>query len=263
MPDEKPISRRHFLKLLGYLGVVSLGGLGALRELYQKGPHSFRSASSPLVTPTSVLPSLVQTVFAQTTGSWSLGKNTTVVAIHAALTSSGKIFYLAGSSYCINTASGPYTARLLDPTTSIETSVALYNDLFCSGATQLSNGNIFVCGGTKLYDVDVNNCNGQWHGANYAYEFDITSSTLIQLNPMKQGRWYPTCVSLANGKVLIVSGNDEYGGYNYLTEIYDPATKSFSISYNPSGNGTYCVGSGAVSICPGAGAPCYGGQTKG
>ena len=103
MPDEKPISRRHFLKLIGYLGVVSLGGLGALRELYQKGSPSFRSASSPLVTPTSVFPPLIQTAFAQTTGSWSLGQNTTVVAIHAALTSTGKIFYVAGSSYCINT----------------------------------------------------------------------------------------------------------------------------------------------------------------
>ena len=120
------------------------------------------------------------------------------------------------------------------------------NDLFCSGATQLPNGNIFVCGGTKLYDIDVNNCNGQWHGGNYAYEFDITSGTLIQLNPMKQGRWYPTCVSLPNGKVLIVGGDDEYGGYNYLTEVYDPATKSISISYDPSSNGTYCVGSGAI-----------------
>ena len=125
------------------------------------------------------------------------------------------------------------------------------NDLFCSGAAQLPNGNIFVCGGTKLYDIDVNNCNGQWHGGNYAYEFDITSGTLIQQTPMKQGRWYPTCVSLPNGKVLIAGGDDEYGGYNYLTEIYDPATKSISIIYNPSGNGTYCVGSGAISKLPG------------
>ncbi len=180
MPDEKPISRRHFLKLIGYLGVVSLGGLGALRELYQKGSPSLLSASSPLATPTTVFPPLIQTAFAQTTGSWSLGQNTTVVAINAALTSTGKILYVAGSSYCINTASGPYTARLLDPNTGIENNVALSNDLFCSGATQLPNGNIFVCGGTKLYDIDVNNCNGQWHGGNYAYEFDITSGTLIQ-----------------------------------------------------------------------------------
>jgi hypothetical protein len=61
----------------------------------------------------------------------------------------------------------------------------------------------------------------------------------------------------------LVAGDDEYGGYNYLTEIYDPATKSISVSYNPSGNGTYCVGSGATSTCPGAGTPCYGGPNQG
>ena len=46
------------------------------------------------------------------------------------------------------------------------------NDLFCSGQAQLANGNIFVCGGTLLYDIDVNNCRGTWHGGNCAYEFD-------------------------------------------------------------------------------------------
>ena len=180
-----------------------------------------------------------------------------------ALTSTGKIFYVAGSGYCINSAAGPYTARLLDPTTGNESNVPLSNDLFCSGAAQLPNGNIFACGGTKLYDIDVNNCNGQWHGGNYAYEFDVNSGTLIQQTPMKQGRWYPTCITLPSGKVLIVSGDDDYGSYNYLTEIYDPATKSISIIYDPSGNGTYCVGAGQTSNCPGAGTPCYGGPNQG
>jgi hypothetical protein len=262
---KKPISRRHFLKLIGYLGIVSLGGLGALRELYQKQYPSLFSGSSPSVSPASFSQPtpLLQTAFAQTAGSWALGKNTSIVAIHAALTATGKIFYLAGSSYCINTESGPYLARLLDPTTGSETSVTMSKDLFCSGATQLPNGNIFVCGGTKLYDVDVNNCNGKWHGANYAYEFNIGSGTLNQLNPMKQGRWYPTCVSLPSGKVLIVGGDDDYGAYNYLTEIYDPATKAITVSYNPSGNSTYCVGSAATSTCSGAGTPCYGGPNQG
>ena len=47
---------------------------------------------------------------------------------------------------------------------------------------------------------------------------------------MAQGRWYPTCVTLPDGKVLIVSGMDDYGDYNYITEIYDPATKTISIN---------------------------------
>ena len=90
---ESRISRRDFLKLMGALGIVSLGGFGSLIELYKKRGSSSVSSSPPLV----------QTAFAQTTGgSWSLGQNTTVVAIHAALTYTGKIFYYAGSGNCIN-----------------------------------------------------------------------------------------------------------------------------------------------------------------
>src|SRR5689334_11036978 len=143
--SETRISRRKFLKLLGAGGVIlglgGFGGLGSLLNNKKRYPELIASA--------------------QTTGggSWSLGQNTTVLAIHAALTSTGKILYLAGSGFCINGASGPYTARLLDPTTGVETNVmGQNNDLFCSGATQLSTGNIFICGGTRLYDTDVNNC---------------------------------------------------------------------------------------------------------
>ena len=58
----------------------------------------------------------------------------------------------------------PIQLRLLDPTTGTETIVTMSDDLWCGGAAQLSNGNIFVCVGTKLYDTDVNNCSGRWNG---------------------------------------------------------------------------------------------------
>ena len=179
----------------------------------------------------------------------------------------GKILYVAGSSYCINTEAGPYTGRVLDPATGTETSFTTADDFFCSGAAQLANGNIFACGGTKLYDTDVNNCSGTWHGANCAYEFNtsgtISGGPIARTTSMAQGRWYPTCVTLPDGKVLIVSGIDDYGDYNYITEVYDPATKTISIKYDPSTSNTYCVGSTRISSCPGAGTPCYGGPNQG
>jgi fibronectin type 3 domain-containing protein len=240
------------LKLLAAGGIIlGLGSLGGFRFLIDDKRHL----------------QLAQLASGQTTGgSWSLGQNTTVLAIHAAITSTGKILYIAGSGWCVNNATGPYTARLLDPVTGSETNVTGQNsDLFCCGLTHLSNGNIFICGGTKLYDVDVSSCNGKWHGANSAYEFDIPSGSLIQqgIQQMAQGRWYPTCVTLPNGKVLIVGGDDDYGDQNYITEIYDPSTKSISISYDPTSNNTYCVGSIETSSCPGAGKPCYGGPNQG
>jgi len=259
MPEGRAMSRRHFLKLIGYFGIVSLGGFGSYVELFKK-------RGSLLYSPNPNSIPLVQEAYAQTTGSWSLGQNTTVVAIHAALTYTGKVLYAAGSSYCINTEGGPYTGRVLDPATGVETSFTTADDLFCSGAAQLPNGNIFSCGGTKLYDVDVNNCSGSWHGANCAYEFNtsgtISGGPIARTTSMAQGRWYPTCVTLANGKVLIVSGIDDLGCYNYITEIYDPASKSISIAYDPSTSNTYCVGSCSTS-CPGHGSPCYGGPNQG
>jgi hypothetical protein len=173
MPERAPISRRHFLKLIGYLGIVSLGGLGGFVELYKKrGSLSYLASNLGSA-------SLLQRASAQTTGSWILGQNTTIVAIHAAYIYTGKILYVAGSSYCINTEAGPYTGRVLDPATGTETSFTTADDFFCSGAAQLANGNIFACGGTKLYDTDVNNCSGTWHGANCAYEFNTSEPFLV------------------------------------------------------------------------------------
>ena len=262
--SERPISRRDFLKLLGLLG-VGLSGFGGFLELFNKKRHmiSLTSPSSLLTFPESNYYS--QTALAQTAGSWSPVQNVTAVPIHAALTYTGKIFYFAGSGYCIDNSKGPYIAKLLDPATNTETNVTMPEDLWCGGAAQLPNGNIFVCGGTLPtgYDTDVNNCNGRWHGANYAYEFDVASGNLNKMTNMKQGRWYPTCVTLTDGKVIIVSGADDYGTYNYLTEIYDPSTKSLSIKYDPTTGNTYCAGSDAGTACAGAGSPCYGGPNQG
>ena len=122
-----------------------------------------------------------------------------------------------------------------------------------------------MCGGTKLYDTDVSNCNGKWHGGNFAYEFNVGSNSLSQqgIQQMAQGRWYPTCVTLPSGRILIVGGQDDYGDHNYITEMYDPATKSISINYDPTSNNTYCVGSGEIPPVQGAGSPCYGGPNQG
>jgi len=47
--------------------------------------------------------------------------------------------------------------------------------LFCAGLTHLANGNVLLTGGTKMYDNDVDNCNGKWHGLNSTYEVDTQS----------------------------------------------------------------------------------------
>ena len=70
--------------------------------------NTYRLISSPKS------PSILPTAMAQASGSWSVGQPTTVVAIHAALLPSGKVFYLAGSGYKRNVPNGPFQARILD-----------------------------------------------------------------------------------------------------------------------------------------------------
>jgi fibronectin type 3 domain-containing protein len=200
---------------------------------------------------------------AQSAGSWSLGPNTTIVAIHAALLPSNKIFYLAGSGYHVGNENGPFQSAVLDLNTGSQQTFQQSEDLFCVGLAGLGNGNVLLAGGTKMYDTDINNCNGFWHGLEAGYQVDGTSGSVSKVASMAHGRWYPTCVTLADGRVLVVNGFDEYGIYNLLTEIYDPSTNSWSISYDPSRDLAYCVGASQEIACPGAGSPCYGGSGEG
>jgi Domain of unknown function (DUF1929)/Kelch motif len=68
-----------------------------------------------------------------------------------------------------------------------------------------------------------------FQGIKDTFEFDPVAERYIRVDPMDKARWYPTLVTLPDGKVLSVSGLDEIGeilqGDN---EIYDPGTKKWS-----------------------------------
>ena len=254
----RTMSRRDFLKLLGAGGIILgmgwFGGIASLYEQYKKGQTSrFGGSSAPLGS---------QLAYAQTSGTWVPGQNTQAVALGCALTPNNKIFYYAGSGWDnARSPNGPFVARYLDLSTGSDVAVPCSVDIFCVGMNQLQNGNTLLTGGTLLYDTDINSCNGKWHGANYALEFNYSTGQLEQLPSMRTGRWYPTQVLLPNGKVVVVAGSDEYGIYNRLVEIYDPATRSWTTNFDPSTNSTYCVGAGEA--CAGAGSPCFGGPNQG
>ncbi|MEU1629164.1 galactose oxidase-like domain-containing protein [Streptomyces sp. NPDC020096] len=68
-----------------------------------------------------------------------------------------------------------------------------------------------------------------FQGIREAYEFDPFTEKYLPVRSMSEARWYPTLVSLADGKVLTVSGLDDIGqiipGKN---EIFDPETRTWS-----------------------------------
>ncbi|NGO76141.1 DUF1929 domain-containing protein [Streptomyces sp. YC504] len=81
-----------------------------------------------------------------------------------------------------------------------------------------------VYGLTEKIDMEKQD----FQGIRAAYEFDPVAEKYIPVDPMAKARWYPTLVTLQDGKVLAVSGLDEVGvvdpGDN---EIYDPSTKKW------------------------------------
>ncbi|MER5970085.1 galactose oxidase early set domain-containing protein [Streptomyces sp. NPDC002055] len=68
-----------------------------------------------------------------------------------------------------------------------------------------------------------------YQGINAAYEFDPRTERYVPVDPMAESRWYPTLVTLADGRVLAVSGLDDVGQIiNGKNEIFDPRTRTWS-----------------------------------
>ncbi|MFF5479890.1 galactose oxidase-like domain-containing protein [Streptomyces sp. NPDC012935] len=73
--------------------------------------------------------------------------------IHAALLHTGKVLLIAGSgNNQDNFDAKKYDTRIWDPVKGTIKKVPTPNDLFCTGHTQLSNGNLLIAGGTKRYE---------------------------------------------------------------------------------------------------------------
>ncbi|MEV7993160.1 kelch motif-containing protein [Streptomyces sp. NPDC086077] len=73
--------------------------------------------------------------------------------IHAALLHTGKVLLVAGSGNDQdNFDAKKFDTRLWDPVKGTVKKVPTPNDLFCTGHTQLGNGNLLIAGGTKRYE---------------------------------------------------------------------------------------------------------------
>jgi hypothetical protein len=197
-------------------------------------------------------------VSAQSSGSWDapINQPSETSAIHAALISGGRVFWLSGSNNHTAWADGPFYHGIWNPNGSFSSTNTLGEDLFCCGMNMLANGNVLLAGGTIDYDSQT--LNGKWHGGKFAYEVDWSSGSVGNRTEMAHGRWYPTQITLPDGKVFVCQGLDEYGVNNRLVEFYDPANRSWQIRLDPGLNTTWCAGVGEEAYYPDAGKTCYG-----
>ncbi|HMN97894.1 MAG TPA: DUF1929 domain-containing protein [Miltoncostaeaceae bacterium] len=167
-------------------------------------------------------------------GAWSAtfpgGGSTPVVPVHGALLPTGEVLMFGPTTPRSGNSS---TAFLLDPGTKAITPVPPPKDpatnrpynLWCAGQTVLANGTVLVAGGNLAYQdtsnglpVSASNPVG-WKGLNRLFTFDPWTRTWTDQGPMDAGRWYPTVMTLADGRAIIYGGWDETGTNTYASDI--------------------------------------------
>ena len=180
-------------------------------------------------------------------GSWDLLHfNSEVLAIHAAMLRTGKVLFFAGSGNNTkrvadptfgNVQDGMYTSVVWDPPNNNFSHPPTINradgrpfDFFCGGDTFLPDGRVLSAGGNLSYN------NGNNLGQREAATFDPETETWHAAPPMAHGRWYPQLLTLADGRILTVSGkNGVDGQLNPLFELYDPVHNTWAEVTPPHG----------------------------
>src|SRR3984893_16729171 len=145
-------------------------------------------------------------------GQWStLPYLTRTNAVHAALLYNGKVLIIAGSKSTAGTPSRE--AALWDPQAGTVTTQPTTWYMFCNGMVALSDGRVFVAGGTIK--------NNPFLGSKQSAIYDPATNTFTNAQNMAHGRWYPTVTMLSDGGIMTFSGlNETTGATNNAVEFY-------------------------------------------
>lgn len=140
-----------------------------------------------------------------TAGRWEAPRTTPALAIHLNLLSNGKALLWGhyGEPYLWNPAGGGFTQ--VTANTCTDPSLC---ELFCAGHTYLADGRLLVAGGH-------NEALGDNHGIQDASIFD--GASWQKTGSMAYKRWYPTLVTMDNGNVVAISGNQ--AGINTIAPV--------------------------------------------
>ncbi|MCU1306221.1 MAG: Kelch domain protein [Acidobacteriaceae bacterium] len=130
-------------------------------------------------------------------------------AVSAHLLPTGKVLFV---SYYVESKS----PQIWDPVTNAVTPAATSSyDLFCAGHSFLPDGKLLFTGGHH----------GDYIGWPNASIYDPFTNTLSSAPNMNAGRWYPNNTTLANGDVLVVSGDiDSQTNVDTLPQVWQSAS---------------------------------------
>jgi len=191
-------------------------------------------------------PASVDVWVTSTTGQWSTvlgGPGASglpaigTIGVHAALLRSGKVLLW---SYDETDWSNIDKANssLWDPLTNRVTDIPAKRNQFCSGHSFLADGRLLVCGGQSLSQTVGQVVLGTvgWPWATYGgsdhdlHTFQPVTETWSRHADMAGARWYPTVVTLPDGRALIVAGfwSHRHSIVNEDFEIFDPTTNTLT-----------------------------------
>ncbi|PWU14739.1 MAG: hypothetical protein C5B50_16590 [Verrucomicrobia bacterium] len=143
-------------------------------------------------------------------GQWTQPFQLPLIAMHAAMLPTGKVLL-----YSAEHGVPGVQAFLLDPVTLATNEVAPPSPWIpaCSGHSFLANGLLLVTGG----QVNSNPPTGTME----CFVFNPFTRQWIRIEDTRHGRWYPTNVTLGDGRVATFSGLDETGDFNPDIELWD------------------------------------------
>ena len=162
-----------------------------------------------------------------------------VLAVHAALLPKGKVLFFAGSgssavrfqSHDFGEANkGIFTSVVWDPTAppgqnffhpdTIRDANGKPFDFFCGGDAFLPDGRLLSAGGTIGYNP--------FRGRADVTIFDPQTQQWSFAKQMAHGRWYPTLITLGDGRILATTGLNENGNdHNQALEMYSAVTNTW------------------------------------
>ena len=144
-----------------------------------------------------------------TVGSWGPLQTLSYRPVHSNLLATGKVFWWGSSGQ---------NPSVWDPATGLVTNASPINDnIFCGGHSLLSSGEVFVTGGTITIP----------QGIKAASSYNALTNTWSRLLDMNAGRFYPTNATLANGDVVVISGNKEDAFRNLIPQVWQVQSRSW------------------------------------
>jgi hypothetical protein len=153
-------------------------------------------------------------------GAWSAPFEMGVKGIHSTVLPGGDVLLF---SYPVRAVGSD--AYVWNPTTGALTNVSLNSarDIFCSGHSLLPDGRVLITGGhvhAGAYGLGVKN--------NDIY--DPASRTFSSAPLLTEERWYPTNVTLPNGRVLVFGGfkNTKTSTKAVTVDSYDPVANTMT-----------------------------------